>query len=957
MGKAYIKSFEIKKGQKMIKTKLKQYEIFKIETTRFVEKKGGSKYSIKPVFLSKREAIEKGELVKIQSNQLTEKIKDYFRTNNLKMPDMLELIVNIVVPGEAKKAGEKQYSELAKNGFELNGEKYVRLYSGSGQIRRNTITFIRSDLYAPIFNSLLCGLTLEDFGKEFNAAKFNAYCGLNMSGCHLLPEELTPNVCIIDDFEQVRPHNTVNYVTEEAVQYITLPNEDYILTSSQTEYEINGEKAIRKSDGIEFTIHTGIKKNVKSLPYNEIEDSPALNSFDGQGIMSVEWADKISMYLGWEYTPSELIVRAPWVKGLLVTMDFKEWFAEQGITEITDSFGKKRNIDSLDCLISKSQFKMHKIYNTKCLALGWNAWDYHKEQMSLNHLKWGVVKANKPDDATKELNYQYLQALQLDTNAIEELCAATDDYLTRLNSGSIEDIYNNLVINSNGLETGESEDCDYKALFQKVIEANPKLVNDRYIRGLILKECAAKFQGAKIGKIIVRGNYQFCVADPIAQLEWIAKKHGGSNIEIKGVVPAGFVYSNYWMYAEDSTKEITLLRSPLIDRNEIAKRTLINEPNHYLQYLNSGIVYSIHDLTPLQQGGCDFDGDIIFSTNSEIIANGSIDFEEAKPLYYKLKSTDLVGAITQHNIIEADIRGLNSAVGSISNKGASLYAMMAKYNAGSAEYEKIYKSIIALGQIVGMEIDRIKTAVSPTFPLEWQSIQAERGQDRNFEDIPTVTEIEQKGIYHHNDTVPNIKPYYFRYCYDYLNNSIAQIDKCFNLITVRKYKLKLSEFIAKCQAKEATDEMYSLYNQYLRAYPVIDTDCIVNHICHHFEQFEKQIRKQVHDEGVNMLNQFASQQKIDVALLAQVRDLIIGYQRHKRLIAQSFNANHTENAKNKFKSIGELMSCVKNYYKNSLYEITGGDLQTAFDCLLQVTDEKNVWEILDSDIVHIVKER
>ena len=51
------------------------------------------------------------------------------------------------------------------------------------------------------------------------------------------------------------------------------------------------------------------------------------------------------------------------------------------------------------------------------------------------------------------------------------------------------------------------------------------------------------------------------------------------------------------------------------------------------------------------------------------------------------------------------------------------------------------------------------------------------------------------------------------------------------------------------------------------------------------------------------------------------------------------------------------MSCVKNYYKNSLYEITGGDLQTAFDCLLQVTDEKNVWEILDSDIVHIVKER
>ncbi len=163
----------------------------------------------------------------------------------------------------------------------------------------------------------------------------------------------------------------------------------------------------------------------------------------------------------------------------------------------------------------------------------------------------------------------------------------------------------------------------------------------------------------------------------------------------------------------------------------------------------------------------DFDEDIIFSTNNKIVAKGCYEYGVAKPLYYELGATDLVGCITRENIIEADIRGLNSGVGTISNKGSSLYAMLEHHKEGSGSYNQIYSSIVQLGQIVGQEIDRIKTAVSPTFPLEWSALQPRSIQKKDFSNDTVESEEELQGIYFHNEFVPDIKPYFFRYNYGY----------------------------------------------------------------------------------------------------------------------------------------------------------------------------------------------
>lgn len=926
-----------------MRKKLRQSEIYKIPTGQFTEAKD-KKIRIIPLDLDRRTALENGWVIKIQENQLTHVIQDHLGEDDV---DMSSVLVNIFVEPGSKKQGEREYKELAEKGFTLNGDRYVRLLSGSGQIRRNTITFVRENLYRPIIDRLLCGLRFDDFGDAFNAAKFNAYLGLSMSGCHLLPPDLSPRVCVVDDFEEIRPHDIVHHLTERRVEYITLPDRDYILDEGDADFEITDDKAVRKSDSVAFTVRRGICKKIESVPYDEIEGSPALNSFDGQGLASPSWVQRVSDYLGCGYMPSEMIIRAPWVKGLLVTVPFHGFLADRKITRITDSFGKARDISDIDVIISRSQFKMDKIYGQK---YGVDAWDYHQDAMDKSGLRWGIARINAGHDASeKRLNYQYLQVLRLDDEDVDALCTRTDEELKKLNSDDIWEIFDQLAVKDDG-----PDGDDRKKLFQRVIECNPAFINDRHIRSIILRECQKMMDASKIGRLLVHGNYQFCVSDPLAQLEWIERRHCDSDVEVEGVIPPGHVYSEYWLNDPGHTEDIVLMRSPMIDRNEIAKRRVMTERYDLFRYIRSGIIYSINDLTALQQGGCDFDGDIVFSTNDWIIARGCDGYGTAKPLYYDLGNTDLLGPITLDNMIGADIRGLNSKVGSISNKASSLYAMLEDRDEGDHSYDRLYDSVITLGQIIGREIDRIKTSLSPTFPLEWDTLQARKVQRRDLSSDKIETDEELSGIYRHNASVPDRKPYFFRYLYRYIDDAIKQLDRAFGKTALYTYGMRLPKFIETCKNGEATEEMMRLYRQYRRAYPVIDTDCVVNHICKHFEDLEKSVKRRTLREGEDMLLSFVTDTQLDEDVLKAVKDLLAGYQRHKRLMAKS-GSDAYDGSKNSREDAYNTLDLLREFYRGEAIKVAG-DVQAAFNYMMQAAKSKDiVWEILGADVLKIIK--
>ena len=220
-------------------------------------------------------------------NLVFKKIRDYYKEHEndeeLSTDKLAKDIVNIVMPMNS--TAKDMYINLAVIGFKDNDVEMKRLMSGSGQNRRNTVTFIKKRLYDYIMKALLCGLTLEDFGDDFNAAKFNAYFGLYMSGCLLLKD--FPKVCIIDDYEEIIPDMEVNYIRTEDVKYLVLPDGDYPLEEVKDEFTFydakdnvtnNLEEAVnakRKSeehiaDATIWKVFSGTRKYPTVIKYSDV---------------------------------------------------------------------------------------------------------------------------------------------------------------------------------------------------------------------------------------------------------------------------------------------------------------------------------------------------------------------------------------------------------------------------------------------------------------------------------------------------------------------------------------------------------------------------------------------------------------------------------------------------------------------------------------------------------------
>lgn len=1012
-----------------------QNEIYKISLNKVVESKNNI------TDYTDEKAILQGETVKIMDNLVFKKINDYYNEHSdekeLSVKQMAKDIVNIVIPPD--KNGKEIYLKLAVTGFNINDVEMKRLMSGSGQIRRNTISFIRKKLYDYVFNALLCGLTLADFGNDFNAAKFNAYLGLNMSGSLLLKD--FPRVCIIDDYEEIIPNIKVNYIRTENVKFLVLPDGDYLLDevkddfvfydskNKETEDLSKADTAIRKSDlnnnePSEWKVFSGTRKYPEVIEYDKIgkeeglKDSPAppLNSFDGQGLANPSWVKKVADELGFDYLPSQMIIRAPWVKGLVATFPISDFLKDKGVKTVTSLCGDIMNVDDVDIFISKSQFKMFKVYMKKVELLDEKitAWEYHQKAMKNNDLLWGVVMPNKKfDDDKKESNYQYNQALNLSEESdIDKLTEKTEKHLKKLCGHDIEYVYRTLISNRN-VEKEEScddevnsdepeEEVEYQTLLQKIVTHNIDMLNDRYIQSLINKECQRAFKRAMIGKLIWDGNFQFIVSDPVAQAEWIYKNHtvnengNHPDIKINGVVKAGEIYSNYWKQVSKNKKkqseQIVIMRSPLIDQHEIVKANLIMDDIKWFDYLKSGVILSIHDLFTLQMQNCDFDGDRCFSSNMDILKKGCLD--ESYPLYYEPGAKGIDGEINDENMIVADCRGLNSKVGQLSNKSTSFYAMLPLYLKDSKEYISIQDSISVLGEVVGTEIDKIKTGIPPVSPYNWKPIQPSTVQNKEGDKLEKNylwSDEQVKAVYHHNDLIPDMKPYFFRYIYSYLDKDIKTLENEIGKECKYNYGMKLTEFLDECnndnffnkahklfdkkkeyketekKEYEFTEEeleivrKYATVRKYLKAYPVLDTQCIMNRICHKFEKILKEFNKFKGED--NLLKQYIIQDMdFDMEILNRITEYVMLYKKHRKFITKNNNTRKDGNNKNIAKETRERLDSLMDHTREHIYSLftENCDKRIILTYLLKVAkgdDVKFVWMIMGDDLLEIIPKK
>lgn len=649
----------------------------------------------------------------------------------------------------------KHYDKIV-NGFEINGKRFIRLLSSSGSLRRSTIFFVEESIRKAVFTTLNND---RNENVKIVPAKFLAYMGLNSSATLRVS---TPNIVVVPDYKITR-NTKVDYVKD------------------------HGATITEEVVPIEF------------------------NCFDGQGLISKEYARQWADELDLAYVPSWFIIRGNWTKGNLVTFDTRKFAQVSNAEYVTDVWGKKHRIETVDVFLSASQMKMWQCYDS-C--------EQWLEGCYINDLYFGVSRYAPERDKTHSfMNYQFLQTLDIAKEEIPLLCQDTVTWI------------NNVANNESDMAllflAGE---CTQKQNFLKdntvdiVIRAmsvNSEVANDPYVRQRIQRDLIGKVKESYLGNLLVHGNYQIMISDPVAQMEWICGKR------VEGLLKEGEAYSYYWLFVENMPAEITLFRAPLTIASEVnvKKLSFVYEKNDWYSYITSGIIYNIRDDSVLRHADSDWDGDLCCSTDSEVIRKAA---RGGNPVYYDKLIAEKV-LITENRLRDTEKKSLGTAIGYITNTSTSMQTLLAEFDVNSPEAVELRHRILLTRFYQGSEIDRAKTGTLEKMPAHWTQY-TKTTTDMSDDEI-------EKAKFNNRVAVLQ-RPYFFTWLYPhYLKKYRKEIRSYDNLCYLR-YGKSFNE-----KLEDKTEESLELSQRYKRFSYFIDNNSLMNNISHYMQSQLEYIQK------------------------------------------------------------------------------------------------------------------
>lgn len=446
---------------------------------------------------------------------------------------------------------KRNYPKIGRDGFWVNGKHYKRLMCSAAMARTNRALFCTDYIYDKLDEVLRCDCK----PVKLIPAKWNAYYSLMSSAAFRVT---APRVVVVKDYE-INMVKTVDWTIEDE-------HEDKIV---------------------------------------QIDKELSFNIWDGMGLISPELAKVWSEELGYDGIAEAFIVRAPFIKGLLATFDFHKFSEEIAHAKIIkDIYGKEYNSDDIDVILTESQFKL------------WNAYDSiedHEQAMKKYGLCWGVTRIGAPEQKNyMRTNYQFVQVLNLNDDDIKELCQPTIDWIKGVagENYSYKLIYllGKLARENNAEEIWtRTQDPAIKALMLE-----PELLKDSYLSNQIVKSLNKKIRQTYIGKLIVKGKFQFILTDPYGLAEY------AFGLEPKGLLNEFEFYANNW--SEHNVDYIAALRSPMTWRAEVNKLKLLYEEQmkYWYKYVPNCVILNMWGNDRDIFSGADMDGDTLALTDNKV---------------------------------------------------------------------------------------------------------------------------------------------------------------------------------------------------------------------------------------------------------------------------------------------------------------------------------------------------
>lgn len=307
------------------------------------------------------------------------------------------------------------------------------------------------------------------------------------------------------------------------------------------------------------------------------------NACDGFNLCTPAYMRRIAESLDLDYIPSGVCLRNAWLKGMLYAFPIME-FADEiagGDYMVQDIWGEWHDIRDIDLIINESTLKLWKCYDSI---------DEYVAACKENGYSFAITKiAPEVLEDERMTNYQYLQSYDLSDDDIVELCQPTIKWL----QDSMGEDYKSVL-----RFLGITDQVKHNT-WQQALYLDERLLKSPFILNSIRRMIRLKIDEAKIGKLIVHGNYQLASGDPFIFMQHVF------GLKPTGLLSANECYSKYWV--DENVTEIVAFRSPMTVHNNIRKVRVVNneEVEKWYRYMRTIFIINGFDTFCAAENGCD----------------------------------------------------------------------------------------------------------------------------------------------------------------------------------------------------------------------------------------------------------------------------------------------------------------------------------------------------------------
>lgn len=604
----------------------------------------------------------------IQAKDIKRQIKDVkklpsSRENKLKISNLYEQLYRLQFKQDYVTVvmDKKSHYDRANKGFYINGMLYKRLICTTNGVKTSSVVYVSENLHDELKKRIENGKNNE---VKLVPAKLGAYEALAASAS--LP------------------------VSWPKDKYAKIPGGIIVVNDCYTKF---------KTDLINIDTSDKTKEPVvKFAPNEEVINDCS----DGCSMMLPSLSRRWNGELNKDYnnTMSGCNLRCAWTKGMTFTFDFIK-FAEEvvGASEdnqdkyiITDVWGDKRDIRDAELILTESQLKLWNCYSS------WE--DYYNKCLENKYTIRVAKTAPHECDDIRQLNYQFIQSLELDDDDIGELIAPTVNEIKDIMG--LDPNRSIVYLCGKGLDDKTVRYADPCA---KALMIDKETIKDPYIRSKIKKMINKRIRDAKIGVLDVRGNFQILSGDLYALCENMF------GMEPRGLLKAGEIYSKYW--SDNGVDRVLCFRAPMSNAHSIVAQNISysDKAKEWFKYIDTCVVVNAWDSMPMALNGFDFDGDLLFITNNAPLMRRQTNLPALNCIQHKAKKKITI----EEDVVKANKQGFGSKIGSITNRITAITSLMANYKPGSIEYE-ILKYRTQCGQALQQEeIDQLVALYSDVY--------------------------------------------------------------------------------------------------------------------------------------------------------------------------------------------------------------------------------------------------